>query len=64
VGDLSGLANLIEYVKPGMKQDPWQIDGITGATISSTAVAGILRKSSAVWVPKIKQHLDDFMGAE
>jgi electron transport complex protein RnfG len=64
LGDLSGLANLIEYVKPGMKQQPWQIDGITGATISSTAIADILRKSSAMWVPRIKQHLDDFTGAE
>jgi electron transport complex protein RnfG len=63
-GDLSGLANLIEYVKPGTKQHPWQIDGITGATISSTAVANILRKSSARWIPQIKQNLDDFAGAE
>jgi electron transport complex protein RnfG len=63
-GDQSHLANLIEFVKPGKKQHPWQIDGITGATISSTAIADILRKSSARWVPQIKQNLDDFVGAE
>jgi electron transport complex protein RnfG len=63
-GDLSSLANLIEFVKPGKKQHPWQIDGITGATISSKAVADILRKSSAHWIPQIKQNLDDFAGAE
>lgn len=62
--DLSGLINPIEYVKPGKKQHPWQIDGITGATISSNAVAGILRKSSARWIPKIRQHLDDFSEAK
>lgn len=62
--DLSGLANLIEFVKPGKKQHPWQIDGITGATISSTAVADILRRSSADWIPRIKQNLDDFAETE
>lgn len=62
--DLSRLANLIEFVKPGNKQHPWQIDGITGATISSTAVSNILRTSSARWVPLIKQHLDDFAEAK
>ena len=27
-----------EFVKPGKKEQPWQVDGITGATISSTAI--------------------------
>ena len=62
--DQSGLANPIEFVKPGMKQHPWQIDGITGATISSVAITDILRKSSARWVPMIKQSLDDFAEAK
>ena len=37
-----GLANPIVAVKRGAKTQDWQIDGITGATISSVAVARIL----------------------
>jgi electron transport complex protein RnfG len=59
-GDGAGLAHPIEFVKPGTKQHPWQIDGITGATISSSAIADILRKSSATWVPQIRRNLGDF----
>lgn len=47
------LQHLIEAVKSGEKTAPWQIDGITGATISSKAIAGILRQSSQRWVPVI-----------
>jgi electron transport complex protein RnfG len=63
VEDLSALANPIEFAKPGTKQHPWQIDGITGATVSSTAVADILRKSAAHWIPRIRRKLDDFAEA-
>lgn len=58
--DLSAVVHPIEVVKHGTKSQPWQIDAITGATVSSTAVAKILRESSAFWVPRIRQHLDDF----
>ena len=43
----------IEAVKSGAKTRPSQIDGITGATISSKAVAAILRQSSTRWVPVV-----------
>jgi electron transport complex protein RnfG len=62
--DRSELRNPIQAVKPGEKEQPWQIDTITGATISSTAVAEILRDSTAWWVPRIRTHLDDFRRAE
>jgi len=62
--DRSAVANPIEYVKPGKKQHPWQIDGITGATISSNAVADILRRSSAQWIPQIEQNLEDFAAVD
>jgi electron transport complex protein RnfG len=62
-GDGAQLAHPIEFVKPGAKQHPWQIDGITGATVSSTAVADILRKSAARWIPQIRRRLDDFAEA-
>jgi electron transport complex protein RnfG len=62
--DGTDLAHRIEFVKPGEKQHPWQIDGITGATISSTAIARILDQSAAWWIPRIHGRLDDFRGEE
>jgi len=62
--DGAALAHRVEFVKPGEKQHPWQIDGITGATISSTAIARILDESAAFWIPRIHGRLDDFRGAE
>ncbi|MDJ0852449.1 MAG: FMN-binding protein [Myxococcota bacterium] len=59
----SALANPIEAVKQGEKQHPWQIDGITGATISSVAIAKILQASSSAWIPRVRERLDDFRGA-
>jgi len=47
------LLQPIEAVKNGAKILPSQIDGITGATISSKAVAAVLRQSSARWVPVV-----------
>ena len=55
--DRHSIQHPIEAVKSGEKSQPWQIDGITGATISSKAIAGMLRESSAQWVPIIhRQH--------
>jgi electron transport complex protein RnfG len=59
----SEIMNPIVFVKHGQKTEPWQIDGITGATISSTAVAGMLQRSTAYWIPKIRRGLDDFRKA-
>jgi electron transport complex protein RnfG len=53
----------IESVKHGDKQHPWQVDGITGATISSVAIATILRNSTAWWIPRLRRSLDDFREA-
>ena len=47
-------------VKSGEKTQPWEIDGITGATISSKAIARILREGSEAWVPLIVKQLDLF----
>lgn len=56
--DLSAIAHPIEVVKHGKKEQPWQIDGITGATISSTAIARVLRESTAYWIPRLRGNLD------
>lgn len=59
--DASGerLQHAIELVKGGTKSAPWQIDGITGATISSRAIADMLRASTGDWIPKIAARLED-----
>ena len=62
--DGSALAHPIAGVKHGTKQHPWQVDAITGATISAMAVANALGRSAAVWVPRIHAHLGDFEKVE
>ena len=62
----TALANPIIYVKNGAKsQDhPWEIDGITGATISSKAIAKMLDESAARLIPFITQHLEQLEKTE
>lgn len=57
--DGTGLAHPIVAVARGTKTEPWQVDSITGATISSEAIAAILNGSAQTWVPRIEGHLDD-----
>jgi electron transport complex protein RnfG len=56
--DGSALANPIVTVKQGEKTDPWQIDGITGATITSEALGNILNNSASEWVPVLERDAD------
>jgi electron transport complex protein RnfG len=58
------LAHTIEFVKPGKKTAGWQIDGITGATISSRAIAEMLRDSTASWIPRVYPRRTDFARPE
>ena len=60
--DLSEMANPIVPVRHGEKTHPWEVDGITGATISSVAIADILNRSAQYWMPRIRSHLSDFQG--
>lgn len=57
--DGSELAHPIVPVKHGEKSNPWEVDGITGATISSKAIANILNASAQRWVPRIQDGLQD-----
>lgn len=57
--DKSGLAHAVEVVKHGKKTEAWQIDGITGATISSKAVGKMINDSAQARLPFIAQHLDE-----
>lgn len=48
----------IQTVKHGTKQNPWEIDAISGATISSRAVGRMLAKSVQDMTPIIEKNLD------
>lgn len=50
------LKNEIKTVKNGEKKNAWEIDAITGATITSRAVGNILNTSSNKWVPVIYKN--------
>jgi len=51
------LDHPIETVKHGTKQHAWEIDAISGATISSKAVGKALNQSAEALLPKLMPHL-------
>ncbi|MEA2080110.1 MAG: FMN-binding protein, partial [Pseudomonadota bacterium] len=61
--DGSALANDIVMVKHGTRTEPWQIDAISGATISSKAVARMLNDSAQQMLPTIMRDLDQLKQA-
>lgn len=44
----------ISVVKKGLKYAPNEIDAITGATISSKAVARIINQANKIWLPRLE----------
>jgi electron transport complex protein RnfG len=58
--DFSALNNIVLTVKNGAKKNPWEVDGITGATISSRAIGNILGMSTAEWIPLIYNNKTNF----
>lgn len=55
--DKTALSNPIVTVKHGKKTEPWQIDAISGATVSSRAIGKALDNSAQFLLPKIIQLL-------
>jgi electron transport complex protein RnfG len=54
------LKNKVVTVKQGKKQKPWEIDGITGATISSRAIGNIIGTSTMEVIPMLfNNHMMD-----
>ena len=51
--DKKEVKNKVVTVKHGSKQEEWEIDGITGATISSRAIGDIIGNSTVEWLPTI-----------
>ena len=58
--DGTALANAIVTVKEGEKTEPWQLDGITGATITSDAIGAILNQASGFWLPVLERDAREF----
>ena len=56
----TALANPIVTVKQGEKTEPWQIDGITGATITSETIGVIMDKGASEWVPLLERDARSF----
>lgn len=56
--DLSALANEVKTVKHGTKANPWQIDAIAGATITSRAVGKAINDSAQALLPRLVPNLD------
>ena len=53
------LKTPIAFVMPGSEKEPGQIEGISGATISSQAVARAIRNSTDALLPIVHEMLDD-----
>lgn len=57
LGPSGSLKNTIITVKNGQKKNPWEVDGITGATISSRAIGVMINASANQWLPVIQANL-------
>ena len=60
--DFSAVKNKVVPVKNGTKQHPWEVDAITGATISSRAIGKMIGESTERWVPLVYQQREVLKG--
>ena len=56
--DLKALANAIVTVKHGSKTKPWEVDAISGATITSRAVGKAINDAAQALLPRVAPNLD------
>lgn len=56
--EMSALANEVKVVKHGTKTQPWQIDAIAGATITSRAVGKGINDAAQILLPQLVPNLD------
>ena len=56
--DLKTLAHEIRTVKHGSKANPWEVDAISGATITSRAVGKAINDAAQALLPRIAPQLD------
>ena len=62
--DMQSLANAVKTVKHGTKTNPWQIDAIAGATVTSKAVGRGINESAQNLLPKLVPHLQELVKGE
>lgn len=60
----SGLINVIKTVRHGTKRNPWEIDAISGSTITSNAVGRMFNKSGQKLHPLIAANLTQLKSAK
>jgi electron transport complex protein RnfG len=63
-GQKSALENAIVTVKHGSKREQWEIDSISGATISSKAIGRMINASGQRMFPLIIKHLDELRNGQ
>lgn len=56
--DMKALANEVKTVKHGTKANPWQIDAIAGATITSRAVGKGINEAAQALLPRLVPNLE------
>lgn len=56
--ELSALAHEVKVVKHGTKTQPWQIDAIAGATVTSRAVGKGINDAAQLLLPKLVPNLE------
>ena len=56
--DMKAVANAIKVVKHGTKQHPWEIDAISGSTVTSKAVGKGIRDSTEKLLPLLLPRID------
>jgi electron transport complex protein RnfG len=62
--DMKALAHAVKVVKHGSKQNPWEIDAIAGATVTSKAVGRGINDSAQKLLPLLVPHLDKLQGGK
>lgn len=56
--ELSALAHEVKVVKHGSKTNPWEIDAIAGATVTSRAVGKAINDSAQRLLPRLVPELE------
>ncbi len=59
--EMTALANAVKTVKHGTKTNPWQIDAIAGATVTSKAVGRGINESAQKLMPLLVPHIEQVM---
>lgn len=56
--DMQSLVNEVKTVKHGTKTNPWQVDAIAGATVTSRAVGKGINDAAQFLLPKLVPNLE------